>query len=355
MAPPKWRGALNSGFQLFLGLGSVVANVINFAVDQLGDSGWRISLGSAAVPAIIMTVGSIFIPDTPSSLIQRDKIQKARQSLTQVRGNESDIESKLNELISHNEARKAANSQPFKTIVERQYRPQLILTIAIPAFQQLTGINIISFYAPVLFRSIGFGLDGSLVASVILGVLNLAAALVPTFFVDRLGRRILFIEAGIQIFMSEVAMAMIFAVELGTKGTAQLSKGSAIAILVLLASLGCAFGWSWGPLTWLVPGEILPMEVRPAGQGICTSMNLLITFFISQTLLRMLCTMKYGLFLFFASWVIVMTEFVALFLPETKGRHLESMDEVWQNHWFWHWYAKKPVMMQELDSVEGRC
>jgi predicted MFS family arabinose efflux permease len=209
MAPPKWRGALNSAFQLFIGVGVVSATVVNYFAAQVGEMGWRIALGCAALPAIIMTVGALFIPDTPSSLIQRGLVQEARQSLSQVRSCDSDTEAELNELISHSQAIKSAGSEPYKAIFQRRYRPHLVLTVAIPSFQQLTGINVVAFYAPVLFRSIGFGSDKALLGAIILGVVNLSSTLVSTFAVDRFGRRFLFLEAGVQMFLCQVSFLTI--------------------------------------------------------------------------------------------------------------------------------------------------
>lgn len=205
MAPAKWRGTLNTAFQLFIGAGVVLAALINLIAAHLGDIGWRVSLGCAAIPAAIMTVGAMFIPDTPSSLIQRGRVQKARQSLQQVRGVDSDTEAELNEMINHNEAAKADNRQPYKVLFERRHRPHLVLATAIPSFQQFTGINVIAFYAPVMFRSIGVSRDGALIAAVILNFVNAASTLVSTFAVDKFGRRLLFFEAGVQMIACQVS------------------------------------------------------------------------------------------------------------------------------------------------------
>jgi len=188
MAPPKWRGALNSAFQLFIGVGVVSATVVNYFAAQVGEMGWRIAV---------------------SSLIQRGLVQEARQSLSQVRSCDSDTEAELNELISHSQAIKSAGSEPYKAIFQRRYRPHLVLTVAIPSFQQLTGINVVAFYAPVLFRSIGFGSDKALLGAIILGVVNLSSTLVSTFAVDRFGRRFLFLEAGVQMFLCQVSFLTI--------------------------------------------------------------------------------------------------------------------------------------------------
>lgn len=173
--------------------------------EQVGSGwGWRLSLGFAVVPAAIMTIGALLISDTPSSLVERGKLEQAKQALIKVRGIGTDIEPELNDLIKSSEIAKAASQEPFATIFERQYRPHLVMSIAIPLFQQLTGINIIAFYAPVIFQSVGFGHDGALIAAIILGSVNLFSILVSGAVVDRFGRRVLFLEGGLHMFIFQV-------------------------------------------------------------------------------------------------------------------------------------------------------
>ena len=205
MAPPKWRGAFNTSFQFFISIGVVVANCLNYGTAKLS-WGWRLSLGLAIVPSVVMTMGAFLISDTPSSLVERGKMAQARDSLQKARGKDIDIEPELAELIKISEAVKAVNEEPFVTIFERQYRPHLVMALAIPFFQQLTGINIIAFYAPILFQAVGFGSDSALIASIILGLVNLGSTLVSTYIVDRYGRRFLFIEGGIQMIIGQVYM-----------------------------------------------------------------------------------------------------------------------------------------------------
>ncbi|XP_010269262.1 PREDICTED: sugar transport protein 5-like [Nelumbo nucifera] len=339
-APSKWRGAFNTGFQLFIGIGVLSAYVFNFFSAKLY-WGWRLSLGLAAAPAIIMGLCALLISDTPSSLVQRGKLEEARRSLLRIRGVESDIEAELNDLVKASEATSAVNEDPFKSIFERQYRPHLVMAVAIPFFQQLTGINIIAFYAPVLFQSVGFGSDSALLSAIILGSVNLTSILVSTFIVDRYGRKILFMEGGIQMVVCQVAIACVIGATLGVSANESTSKGYSILVLVLMCIYAAAFGWSWGPLSWLIPSEIFPMRIRPAGQSISVAVNFVTTFILSQTFLTMLCHFKYGTFLFYAGWITVMTIFVALFLPETKGVPLESMHKVWEQHWFWHRFVSR--------------
>ncbi|TXG52806.1 hypothetical protein EZV62_021975 [Acer yangbiense] len=339
VAPPKWRGAFNTGFQFFIGIGVVAANCINFGTAK-HSWGWRVSLGLAMVPAAIMTIGALLISDTPSSLVERGKIDQARKSLLKVRGTDTDVETELSELVRSSEVAKAAIQEPFVTILERQYRPHLVMSIAIPFFQQVTGINIIAFYAPVLFQSVGFGSDSALIAAIILGLVNLCSILVSTVVVDRYGRRFLFLIGGIQMFICQVGVAIVLGITTGVSGTKHISKGYAILVLTLMCMYAAGFGWSWGPLSWLIPSEIFPMKIRPTGQSISVAVNFGVTFVLSQTFLTMLCHFKFGTFLFYAGWIVTMTIFVALFLPETKGIPLDSMYAVWERHWFWRRFVK---------------
>ncbi|KAJ4953981.1 hypothetical protein NE237_030813 [Protea cynaroides] len=339
MAPSKWRGAFNIGFTFMIGTGVVAANALNYRSARL-EWGWRLSLGLAVVPALIMTLGALLISDTPSSLVERGKLEEAERALRRARGVDTDIGDELNTLIKSSEAIKAANEETFKTIFERQYRPHLVMSIAIPFFQQLTGINVIAFYAPILFQTVGFGSDSALMASLILCIVNLFSILVSTGIVDRYGRRILFIQGGIQMFLCQVAVACVMGSQIGSSGTGTMPKSYVILVLVLMCLYAAGFGWSWGPLTWLIPSEIFPLKIRSIGQSISVAVSFVFIFVLTQTFLAILCHLKFGIFLFYAGWILVMTLFVVLFLPETKGVPLESMNTIWENHWYWKRFVK---------------
>lgn len=141
-------------------------------------------------------------------------------------------------------------------------------------------------------------------------------------------------------------MAIVLALTTGTDGTKHIPKGYSILVLVLMCFYAAGFGWSWGPLSWLIPSEIFPMKIRPTGQSMGLAMNFATTFVLSQTFLTMLCHFKYGTFLFYGGWIFTMTIFVALFLPETKGIPLDSVHTVWEKHWYWRRFVQgKPEDM----------
>jgi len=140
----------------------------------------------------------------------------------------------------------------------------------------------------------------------------------------------------------KVALSILLAVATGVHGTKDISKGNAILVLVLLSLYAAVFGGSWGSLTWLIPSEIFPLKIRSTGQSIAIAVQFGTIFILSQTFLTMLCHFKFGAFVFYAGWIVIMTIFIILFLPETKGIPLESMYIVWSKHWFWGRFVKVP-------------
>ena len=203
MAPAKLRGALNMGFQMAITIGILVANLVNFGTAKIkAGYGWRVSLALAAVPAIMMTVGALFLPETPNSILERGNQEKAKKMLQKIRGSDN-VEEEFQDLLEASEAAKSVE-HPWRNIIQPKYRPQLVICSLIPFFQQLTGINVIMFYAPVLFLTLGFGDEASLMSAVITGVVNVLATVVSIATVDKFGRRILFLEGGIQMIICQV-------------------------------------------------------------------------------------------------------------------------------------------------------
>ncbi|RYR55335.1 hypothetical protein Ahy_A06g030574 isoform A [Arachis hypogaea] len=336
VAPYKYRGALNMMFQLAITIGIFVANVLNYFFAKMENGeGWRYSLGFAAVPAVMIIIGAIFLPDSPSSLIERGKDEKAKQELIKIRGT-SDVDEEFKDLVEASESSMAVK-HPWATLLKRHYRPQLVMAIAIPFFQQLTGMNVITFYAPVLFRTIGF------------------ATFVSIFTVDKVGRRKLFLEGGAQMFICQIVITAAIASKFGVDGNPGiLPKWYAFLVVGFICIYVMGFAWSWGPLGWLVPSEIFPLEVRSAAQSINVSVNMIFTFAIAQVFTSMLCHMKFGLFIFFAFFVLVMSGFIHKFLPETKGVPIEEMSVVWQNHSFWKKFVKS-ASEEANAKVDNSC
>ncbi|KAK2645599.1 hypothetical protein Ddye_020794 [Dipteronia dyeriana] len=342
ISPPKIRGAVNQLFQLTTCLGILIAYLINYGTAKIHPWGWRLSLGLATVPAALMFVGGLFLPETPNSLVEQGRLEEGRKVLEKIRGTMR-VEAEFEDLI---EASKAAQAikHPFKNLLERKNRPQLIIgALAIPAFQQLTGMNSILFYAPVIFQSLGFGSGAALYSSVITGVALVLGALISMSLVDKFGRRAFFLEAGAEMIIYMIAVSITLALRFGEGKTLPKEIGAFLVVIICLFVL--AYGRSWGPLGWLVPSEIFPLETRSAGQSIVVCVNLFFTALIAQCFLVSLCHLKYGIFLLFCGLICIMSGFIFFLLPETKQVPIEEVYLLWHNHWFW-----KKIVGEEYQS-----
>ncbi|CAL9068794.1 unnamed protein product [Musa banksii] len=342
IAPVHVRGALNILFQLDVTIGIFVANIVNYLVSNIHPWGWRLALGLAGVPAMMLCLGSMVIAETPTSLIEREMLMEGLAMLKKIRGTDN-VDAEYEEILHACEMARQVK-QPFKNLMKRSSRPQLVIAIVMQVFQQFTGINAIMFYAPVLFQTIGFKNDASLLSAVITGIVNVLSTVVSVVLVDKVGRRFLLLEACGQMLITQVAIGGILLVNL--KATNELGHGVAVWVVVLVCLFVSSFAWSWGPLGWLIPSETFPLATRTAGYAFAVSSNMLFTFVIAQAFLSMMCHLRAGIFFFFGAWIVVMGLFVIFLLPETKNVPIDEMTEkVWKQHWFW-----KRFMDEEEDK-----
>ncbi|CAN6333164.1 unnamed protein product [Urochloa humidicola] len=333
IAPARVRGGLNILFQLNITVGILFANLVNCGTNRIRPWGWRLSLSLAGFPGALLTLGAFLVVDTPNSLVERGRLEEGKAALKKIRGTD-DVEPEFNAIMEASRiARKVKH--PFRNLLRRRNRPQLVVAVLLQIFQQLTGISAITFYAPVLFTTLGFKTDAALYSAVIIGAVNVLSTLVSVYAVDRAGRRMLLLEAGAYMFLSQAAFAVVFRIKV-TDDADGIDRAWAVMVVAMVGVFTSSFAWSWGPLGWLVPSEMFPLEARAAGQSVAVCTNLLFTFVMAQAFLSMLCRLKYAIFAFFAVWDFVMSLFVLFFLPETKNVPIEEMTErVWKQHWFW--------------------
>ncbi|KAL6191161.1 hypothetical protein ACLB2K_037552 [Fragaria x ananassa] len=354
IAPTRIRGGLNILFQLNITIGILFANLVNYGTNKItGGWGWRLSLGLAGIPAGLLTLGALLVVDTPNSLVERGRLEEGKAVLRRIRGTDN-VEPEFLELVEASRVAKEVK-HPFRNLLHRRNRPQLVIAVALQIFQQCTGINAIMFYAPVLFDTLGFGNDAALYSAVITGAVNVLSTVISIYSVDKVGRRMLLLEAGVQMFLSQVVIAIILGIKVKDHND-DLQKGFAVLVVIMICTFVSAFAWSWGPLGWLIPSETFPLETRSAGQSVTVCTNLLFTFVIAQAFLSMLCHFKFGIFLFFAGWVLIMSIFVLFLVPETKNIPIEEMTErVWRQHWLWKKYIDADYHTEgaNIDGTNG--
>lgn len=127
-----------------------------------------------------------------------------------------------------------------------------------------------------------------------------------------------------------------------------LPKSSATLLLIMICFFVVAYGWSWGPMGWLVPSELFPLETRSAGQSIVVCNNLFFTAVVAQFFVAAMCHLRYGVFFLFAGLIVIMSIFIIALLPETKQMPIEEIYLLWEQHWFW----KKIVGTSQRDEHE---
>lgn len=202
VAPIQHRGAVNIMFQLFVTIGIFIANLVNYGTGNIHPFGWRISLGLAVVPGFVLLIGSMIITETPPCLVNKGKIEEGKAALQKIRGI-TDVEAEFEQIVDAYEQGSQVK-HPFRKLFEREQFPALVISNSIQIFQQFTGINAIMFYNPVLFQTLGFKTDASLLSAVITGLVNVGSTFVSIFLVDKVGRRKLLLQACVQMLISQV-------------------------------------------------------------------------------------------------------------------------------------------------------
>ncbi|KAK6151646.1 hypothetical protein DH2020_014281 [Rehmannia glutinosa] len=309
---------------------SIICGGISFLIGAVLNAS-AVNLSMLLLGRIMLGVGIGFGNQIAFRFKDFQSTRKVEKCSKKIRGTKN-ADAEFEDIVDASTLAKAVK-HPFREILKRRNRPQLVMAIFMPMFQILTGINAILFYAPVLFGSMGFKGNASLYSSALTGAVLALSTLVSMGVVDRWGRRVLLISGGIQMILCQITAATILGLKFGNDK--ELSKGFSITVVTTICLFVAAFGWSWGPLGWTVPSEIFPLQTRSAAQSITVAVNLLFTFIIAQSFLSLLCALKFGFFLFFSGWIVIMTIFVYVFLPETKGVPLEEMVHLWEKHWFW--------------------
>ncbi|KAH7293778.1 hypothetical protein KP509_28G042000 [Ceratopteris richardii] len=344
IAPPKKRGTVLLLFSVELACGLFIANLTNYLSNMRHPWGWRIPFGVCVVPAIVLTITGMLLLESPYSLIAKGEHSRARIVLQKLRGRK-DVEDELRDLIKRRSMVEQSptfkNTGQFRSLIARHHRPQLVIGMAMPFFQQMTGFDAILFYGPSIFSAAGFKDNAALYSTLITGTCALLATIAAASIVDRVGRRPILLYCSVVMLIAMVVVAIILGV--GLRGAARLPQRLGILDVVVLCTIVLAYKASWGPLAWLVPSEIFPQEIRSVGQSIVVSLNMLMKFVFAQSLLSMLCAMKYGIFLFFGAWLAVMGLFTLFLIPETKGVPIDCMKELWENHWYWKQYMQTTI------------
>jgi MFS transporter, SP family, sugar:H+ symporter len=326
IAPTKIRGAIASLNQMMIVVGILVAFIVNAILASSGD--WRLMLGLAVVPSLILLVGMAFMPETPRFLVRTGEEDDAREVLEEVRSDgsrEDEPERKIEEIREVDEQEEGGALELLRA---RWVRPALIVAIGLAVLQQLIGINTIIYYAPTTLTSVGYGPESAIYANLAIGTLNVLATIVAIRIVDRVGRKPMLLAGLVGMVTSLTVLGL--SSELLAKPD---SAGDPAAVITLLCLAGfiVSFAATWGPVVWVMLPEVLPLSVRGTAMGVAVFLHWGANFLVSQTFPVMLDGWGPGpVFLGYAAIGVLAFVFVRTLVPETKGRSLEEIEAALQ-------------------------
>lgn len=318
-APQAIRGGLISMYQLMITIGIVLAFVSDTLLSYGGH--WRMMLGIIAVPAVLMFIGVLFLPESPRWLFLVKKVDKAKEVLTMLRNDEDEVKEEMAEIKEALE-----NDSPesgWKLLNNPNFRRAVKLGIVLQLFQQFTGINVVMYYAPTIFKDAGFANSHQQMwGTVLVGLINVLATFIAIAFVDRFGRKPILYIGCIVMALSMCCIGYVFHV--GVTTSPNMPYFAVACLLLFVVGFAC----SAGPLVWVVCSEIFPLAGRDAGITISTATNWLCNAVVGATFLTMLNVFgKDYTFWIFMVMNILFFFTVLLFCPETKGKSLEEIEE----------------------------
>jgi sugar porter (SP) family MFS transporter len=316
IAPAIRRGALVSLNQFLITVGIL----LSYLTDYLLANGehWRWMFGVAAIPAIILWIGMLALPESPRWLAQQGQPTLARQVLERVRSTE-EAEVELALIATHT----GGGQTRWAELLSPAYRPALIIGMGLAIFQQITGINTIIYYAPTIFQLAGFDSAAqSILATAGVGAVNVLMTIVSVRLLDRTGRRPLLLIGIAGMIASLTALGFVF--QLGSHSAAF----GWLAVVSVMLYVG-SFAISLGPIFWLLISEIYPLRVRGVAMGVATMTNWSFNLLVALTFLVLVDSLGPS-YTFWLYAVVSISSFLFSYylVPETKGRTLEEIGDL---------------------------
>jgi len=320
LVPAKVRGSLVAVNMLAITTGIVVAYLVDYAYS--GSEGWRYMFGLAAIPSIGLVIGMWLLPDSPRWLISKSKVKEAKVVLQRVR-TEADVTPEITDIQKSMELQGKGG---FKGLFQHSLKMPLIVGLGLAIFQQITGINTVIYYSPTIFKFAGInGTGTAILAGAGLAGLMWCFHVLAIFMLDRVGRR--------PLLLTGVAGQVIGLAILGA--AFQFPQLASIKSYIAIGGLGiyvACFAFGLGPIFWLLISEIYPLKVRGAAMSAVTVTNWAMNLIVAITFLSLVAFLG-NAYTFWLYGVIAIGAWIFFykFVPETKGKSLEQIEEHWRS------------------------
>ena len=320
IAPARSRGTLVSCYQLAIVLGINLVYYINKLIathNSLAwnvDQGWRYMFGSGALPALLFLLLLLLVPESPRWLLKNGRPDEARRILEKVNGlaGAQVVMQEIEQTLVH-------ETGTLGELLQPGFRVALLIGLMLALFSQITGINAIIYYAPEIFKSIGFAPESAFTQTLFIGAINTLFTFVALWLIDRAGRRVLLLAglSGMVLCLLAVGGCFYFHVQ-------------GYWLLGFILGFIACFASSLGPIPWVIISEIFPTKLRGVAMSLCTVLLWLGVVLVTQ-LTPVLLVRLGGAFTF---WVFMLNALVLLvfswrLVPETKQRTLEEIEQSW--------------------------
>ena len=334
IAPARIRGRLGSLQQLAIVTGIFLSLLVDFLLATaaggsqevlwLGLEAWRWMFLAMAVPAVVYGLLALRIPESPRYLVARGRTDDARRVLAQLLGTDG-----LDATIARIQDSLRRETKPSWRDLKMPgggLYPVVWIGLGLSIFQQFVGINVIFYYSNILWEAVGFSESSSFVITVITAVINIATTLIAIATVDKVGRKPLLLIGSVGMAVTLATMAVVFGTApVGPEGTPVLTGAAGPIALVAANLFVVAFGMSWGPVVWVLLGELFPNKFRAAALGLAAGAQWVANWAITVSfpaLKDVSLGLAYG---FYATCAVLSFVFVARWVRETKGKELEEM------------------------------
>jgi SP family sugar:H+ symporter-like MFS transporter len=337
VTPASIRGRLSSIQQVMIITGLTGAFLANYVLAVkagkstdilwMGYEAWRWMFWLQVVPAAIYLLALLFIPESPRFLVAKGREAQAQAVLTRLFGSAAAAKQKVAEIRQS----LTADHQPrLSDLVDRKtgkWRPIVWVGIGLAVFQQLVGINVVFYYGAVLWQAVGFTESDALKINVLTGSISILGCVLTVFLVDKIGRKPLLAIGSAGMAIALGIMVCCFASGTLEGGTLHLSDNVGKVALISANAYTFLFNISWGPIMWVMLGEMFPNQIRGSGLAVAGFAQWMANFLISVSFPWLVAniglTITYG---FYALSAAVSFLFVRAMVKETNGRELEHME-----------------------------
>ncbi|KAL8681452.1 MAG: hypothetical protein Q9186_002458 [Xanthomendoza sp. 1 TL-2023] len=354
---PKWiRGAVVGCYQLAITIGLLIAAIVDNSTKDRNDTGsYRIPIAVQFAWAIIMVVGMLILPETPRYYIKVGKNAKAAKSLSRLRRLDIDhpaLVEELAEIQANHQYELSLGKSSYIDCFKGTVGKRLATGCLLQSLQQLTGVNFIFYYGTSFFKN--SGIQNGFTISIITGVINVVSTIPGLYLVEKWGRRPLLLFGAIGMFVCQYIVAIAGTVDPDNKATNQVLIAFVCIYIFFFAS-------SWGPVAWVVTGELFPLKSRAKCLSMTTASNWLLNWAIAYSTPYMVndgpgnANLQSKVFFVWGGFCLICCFFVWALIYETKGLSLEQVDELYSKCTkAWKSKAFRPtVSYAEVQEVRG--